>query len=165
MVKLVCIPTQRYYVLSGKVGMRFVGTLSVELDDVQSWKWNSERVILQHSQGVINSKHICAHILFLLYCWNSGEFVKLVKDIFNVATRYLGKARGIQIKEQRHGTFSNLVQKENCARQVDFSMHRRRGGFQPNESEEYLTGIINKIAILVLEGNHPPPKKIPPVLR
>ena len=117
MVKLVCIPTQRYYVLSGKVGMRFVGTLSVELDGVRSWKWNSERVIvfqsviLQHSQGVISSKHICAHILFLLYCWNSGEFVKLVKDIFNAATRYLGKARGIQIKEQRHGTFSNLVQK------------------------------------------------------
>ena len=36
--------------------------------------------------------------------------------------------------------FSNLVKKENCARQVTLSMHGRRG-VQPNELEEDLTGI------------------------
>ena len=31
--KLICMPTQRYDAPSGKVGKRFVGILSVELDE------------------------------------------------------------------------------------------------------------------------------------
>ena len=59
--KLVCLPTQRYDAPSGKVGKRFVGILSVELDGVYVRKGNSERVIvfqsviLQRAQGVKNS--------------------------------------------------------------------------------------------------------------
>ena len=56
--KIVCIPTQRYDAPSGKVGKRFVGILSVELDGICARKWNTERVIffqsviLQRAQGV-----------------------------------------------------------------------------------------------------------------
>ena len=59
--KLVCFPTQHYGAPSGKVGKRFVGILSVELDGVYVRKGNSERVIvfqsviLQRAQGVKNS--------------------------------------------------------------------------------------------------------------
>ena len=68
--KLVCMPTQRYDTLSGKNERSFFGTLSVDLDGVQYWKWNSERVIvfqsviLQCTQGVNNTKHIRERILF-----------------------------------------------------------------------------------------------------
>ena len=44
--KLVCMPTQRCDATSGKVGKRFVGILSVELDRVRARKWNAERVII-----------------------------------------------------------------------------------------------------------------------
>ena len=63
--KLVCLPTQRYDAPSGKVGKRFVGILSVELDKVHARKWNSERVvvfqsiILHCAQGVNHSMKIC----------------------------------------------------------------------------------------------------------
>ena len=40
------MPTQRYDAPSGKVGKRFVGILSVELDGVRARKWNAERVII-----------------------------------------------------------------------------------------------------------------------
>ena len=43
--KLVCLPTQHYDAYYGKVGKRFVGILSVELDGVRARKWNAERVI------------------------------------------------------------------------------------------------------------------------
>ena len=46
MEKRVCVSTQRYDAASGKVGKIFVATLSVELDGVQAWNWNSERVIV-----------------------------------------------------------------------------------------------------------------------
>ena len=58
---LVCMPTQRYDVPSGKVGKIFVGILSIELDGFRARKWNAERVIffqsviLQRAQGINNS--------------------------------------------------------------------------------------------------------------
>ena len=68
--KIVCMPTQRYDVPSGRVGNRFVGILSVEFDEVRARNWNSERVIffqsavLQRVQGVNNSAKIRKRILF-----------------------------------------------------------------------------------------------------
>ena len=68
--KLVCMSTQCYKVPPGKDGRIFFGTLYVELNDVQYWKWKSKSVIvfqsiiLQCAQGVNNYKHIRAYILF-----------------------------------------------------------------------------------------------------
>ena len=93
MEKIVCIPTQRYDVLSRKFGRRFVGTLSVDLDGVRYQKWNSEQVIyifktviLQRSKGINNPKQIHARILFPLDFWNCRAFDKLLKETFNGAT-------------------------------------------------------------------------------
>ena len=58
----------------------FVATLSVKLDGVQARKWNSDNVIafqlviIQRAQAVINMKHICMHIQFLLDFCNRGVF-------------------------------------------------------------------------------------------
>ena len=49
--------------------------------------------------------------VFLLNLWNRGAFGKIVKDTYNSAMGYLGKARGIQTMEERHQTFLNLVLK------------------------------------------------------
>ena len=68
--KLVFFPTQLYNAPSGKVDKRFVANISVEIDGIRAWKWNSNRVIvfqsviLQHDQAVSNSKYICARIQF-----------------------------------------------------------------------------------------------------
>ena len=115
--KLVCLPTQRYDAPSGKVGKRFVGIVSVELDGVRARKWNTERVIvfqsviLQYSQGVNNYAQTRKRILFQLDMWNRGLFDELLKDRYNSAMGYLVKDRGTQTMEERHRTFSNLVQK------------------------------------------------------
>ena len=42
--KNVCFPTQRYDVQSDQFGIRFVSILSEELEGMQGWKWNTERV-------------------------------------------------------------------------------------------------------------------------
>ena len=107
--------------------IKFIGTLYVELNGVLAWKWKSERVvmfqlvILQRSQGVNNSKHIHVRILLRLDFWNLGEFNKCVKDTFNIATLYLGKSRGIQIEEQRHQNFLNLVLKGKSRKVIRFA--------------------------------------------
>ena len=82
---LICIPTQCYDAPSGKVGNRFVGILSAELDWVCARKWNADRVIvfhfiiLQSAQGVNNSAQNCKRILFRLNFWNCGAFGRLVE--------------------------------------------------------------------------------------
>ena len=88
MEKLVCLLTQRYDAPSGKVGKRFVGILSVEVDRIHARKWNAERVIvfhtviLQRGQGVNNSAQIRMLILFQLDFWNHGAFEELMKYLF-----------------------------------------------------------------------------------
>ena len=58
------MPNQRYDAPFGKVGERFLGILSVELDGVRARKWNAKReivlqsVILKHAKGIINSAQI-----------------------------------------------------------------------------------------------------------
>ena len=70
--KLVCFPTQRSDAPSRKVGKRFVGILSVELDEVRARKWNTDRVvifqsvILQRAQGINNSAQMQKRVLFQL---------------------------------------------------------------------------------------------------
>ena len=44
--KLVCLPTQCYDVLSGRVGKKFISILSVGLDGAEARKWNAEMVII-----------------------------------------------------------------------------------------------------------------------
>ena len=62
--KLICIPTERYDVPSGKFGKICMRIMSVELDEVCARKWNAERVIVfqsviqQIAQGVNNSAKI-----------------------------------------------------------------------------------------------------------
>ena len=91
------MPTQHYDVSSEKIGGRFVGTLSVDIDNVRAWKWKYEgviifqSVILQHAQCVNNFKYICTCILFLLNFWNGRVFEKIMKDAFNTATDTWGK--------------------------------------------------------------------------
>ena len=130
MKKIVCMPTQRYNVPSGKVGKRFFGILSIEIDGVCARKWNSERVtvfqsvILQHTQGVNNPTQICKLILFGLDGWNCGTLGKLVKDNYNLDMGYLVKDCGIQMEEQRHRTFSNLALKGKLHKVVQFVCDR-----------------------------------------
>ena len=96
------MPTQRYDAPSGKVGKRFVGILSVELDRIRARKWNDDRVIffqsviLQRAQGVNNSAQIRKRILFRLDLWNRGASGYPAKDMYNSAMGYTGKARGNQ---------------------------------------------------------------------
>ena len=65
-VKIVYMPTQLYGGSYGKVGRKFVSTLSVELNVIQSGKWNSEQVIvfhlviLQRTQAVNSAKNVHA---------------------------------------------------------------------------------------------------------
>ena len=47
--KIVFMPTQQYDAPSRKVGKRYVGILSVELDGVCTRKWIAERVIIIQS--------------------------------------------------------------------------------------------------------------------
>ena len=102
MEKLIFVPTQRYNAQSRKIGKRFVGILSVELDGVCDRKWNSERmimfqsVILKRAKGVNNSAQICKHIFFLLDFWNHEAFDELVKDTYNSAMGYMGKLVGFK---------------------------------------------------------------------
>ena len=86
-----------------------------------------QSVILQRAQGVYNYKHIHKRIFFSLDYWNRGLFDEIEKDTFNAATGYLGKARGIQIKEQRQSTFSNLVLNLELCEEVNFSVNGKRG--------------------------------------
>ena len=169
--KLVCMPTQCYDTPSGKVGKRFMGILSVELDDVRDRKLNAERVIifqsviLQHAQGVNNSTQIRKRILFQLDLWNSGFFDEIVKDTYNYAMGYIGKFHGTQTMEKRHQTFSNLVVKGKLCGVVRSVCEREKEVvLQPNKLTENCTGTINKTVASVLEGRHPC-KKFSPVLR
>ena len=132
--RFVCFPTQRYDAPSGKVGKRFVGLLSAELYGIRARKWNAERVIifqsviLQRAQGVNNTAQIRKRILFQLDLWNLGAFGELVKDTYNSAIRYLGKALGTQTTEELHQTFSNLVLKGKLRETVRFVCEREKGG-------------------------------------
>ena len=102
-------------------------------------------IILQHAQGVNNSAKICNPTLFRLDYWNHGSFDKLVKDTYNSAMGYLGKARGNQTEEQCHRTLSNLVLKGKLREAVQFVCGRKDGGvLQPYELAEDRTGMINE---------------------
>ena len=98
------MPTQRYDAPSRKVGDRFVGILSVELDGVHARKWNVERVIifqsviLQCAQDFNNYTQIRKRILFQMDLWNRGAFDELVKDTYNSAMGYLGNLVGIKLQ-------------------------------------------------------------------
>ena len=65
--------TQCYNAPSGEVRKRFVVILYVELEGFRTRKWNAEKVavfqsvILQHTQGVNNYKHISVPKLFQIY--------------------------------------------------------------------------------------------------
>ena len=155
--KLIFMTTQRYDPPFSKVGKRFLGILSVELDGVRARNWNAQRVIvfqsviLQHAQVVNNSAQIWNHILFWLDLWNCGSFDKLVKDTYNFAMGYLVKACRSQTTEERHRTFSNLLLKGGFHEAVRFVCYREKGVFfQPNELAGYRTVTINKIVASVL---------------
>ena len=78
-----------------------------------------------------------------------GVFDELMKDTFNAATRYLGKSRRIQTKEQSHSTFSNLGLKRKLRETVRFF-----GGIQPVKLAEEQNVIINETVTSLLEGGN-----------
>ena len=59
------------------------------------------------------------------------------KYIFNVAKGFLGKAHGIQSKEQCRHTFLNLILKGKFCEAVRFVFSWETGGLQPNKLVEY----------------------------
>ena len=145
-------------------------TLSVELDDIQAWKWNSERVIvfqsviLKRAQYVNNTKHICVRIHFRLDCCNCGVIEKLVKFKQEAATGFMGETRSIQSKDQRYRMFSNLFLKGKLRKAVIFFCARETGGgVQPDKLAEDITGIINEAVAYFLMGEYMR-KQFPPVL-
>ena len=114
-----------------------------------------QSVILQRAQGVNNSAQIFKSILFRLDYWNRGAFDRLMKDTYNSAMIYLGKAHGTQTEEQRHRTFSNLILKVKLRKAIQFVYDREKGGvLQPDYLKEDYTGTINEIVASVLEGKH-----------
>ena len=162
---------QCYDALPGKLWRKFFRTLSVHLYGVCTRNWNSERVIifqsviLQRVQGVNNYAQICKSIFFWFDCCNRGAFSKLVKEAYNSAMGYLGKARGVQTEEQCHQTFSNFTPKWTLCKAVQFVYVRENGGFfQTNKLAEDCMGMINETVTSVLEGKHKC-KKTPPMPR
>ena len=126
-------------------------TISVDLNGIRALKCNSERVVIFHSvilqrtQGINRSKHICAHIFFWLDFYNCGAFGDLVKDTFNVAMGYLGKSHGMKTKEQSHCTFSNLVLKGKLHEAERFICARERGGFcKPKNLQRIKRSVLTK---------------------
>ena len=113
--KLICLTTQCYNTLYGQGGISFAAILAVELDSIQAWKWNTDPVIifqlfiLQCVQLITGAKNICARNEFRLDYWNYSAFGKLVNGMYTATMGYLGRARGIQSKDQNHCMFSNLV--------------------------------------------------------
>ena len=72
-------------------------------------------------------------------------------DTFNAAMGYLGRARGIQTKDQYHRMFPNIILKGKLGETVRFVCTRETRGFlQPEKLVEDLTGIINKTTASVL---------------
>ena len=70
--KIVFMPTQHYNTPSGKVGKRFVGIISLELDGVCDKKWNIERVIFFNPLSYNTHKALIIMRKFSsAYCFNS----------------------------------------------------------------------------------------------
>ena len=79
-----------------------------------------------------------------------------MKDTFNAAWGYLGKACGNQTKEQSHQNLLNLVLKAKWCEAVQLFCERKKwGGFQPKELAGDRMVAINETVVLVLEGKHP----------
>ena len=84
--------TQRYDVPYRKVGRRFVGILSVELDLVRARKWNTEMVIL--FQSVIKA-FIISSIFVRSYCFSSiSRIVERLTNFLNIHLMQLRDTRG-----------------------------------------------------------------------
>ena len=79
-----------------------------------------------------------------------------MKDTYNSAMGYLGKARTSQTEEQRHKKFSNLALKGELRKAAQFVCDREKGEFlQPDELAEYRTVTINETDASVLKGKYP----------
>ena len=83
---LAVMPSRRYDAPSGKVGLRFVGTLGTEMQGVRDRRWNLERfivfqtVILQRARHVTASHAIRRRIKKRLDAWGGGKHAMLVGD-------------------------------------------------------------------------------------
>ena len=135
MKKLICIPTQRYAVLSGRIGRRFAGTLTVEINGIWNWHWNAERVIvfqtviLQRVRLVSVAINIRNQIPSLIDLWNRGAYDELVQDSYIEAVYVLGNNYGTQTQEKHHSTFSNLAMCRKLREDILFICERKTGEF------------------------------------
>ena len=166
---IVCFPTQRYNAPSSRFRIKFVSTISVELDSMRAWKWNYKQVIvfqsviLQCIWLVTDAKNIHAEIEFWLDCWNCGPFEKLRNNTCTAAMGSMERARGNQSRGQRHPTFSNIVLRRKMCGSVRFFCERYTAGvFQPKKLALDKTGIINKTVASVLAGKHLHEPPLPP---
>jgi hypothetical protein len=76
----------RYSVPRGRIGRRFLATLTREFRGVRQRHWNSERplvyaaVILQASPGVRRARNIRRRLERRMDCWDQGHFTALIDD-------------------------------------------------------------------------------------
>ncbi|KAI2490762.1 hypothetical protein MHU86_23809 [Fragilaria crotonensis] len=80
------IATTRYQAPAGRVGRRFIATLTSEFRGVRERRWNSERplvfvaTVLQTTQGVRRAKDIRSRLAQRMDLWDQGHFKALVDD-------------------------------------------------------------------------------------
>ena len=107
--------TQRYDVLSGRIGYHFIDILLVEIENICNIRWNAERVAVFQTVFLLRiclvsvSRNIRDWVSSHILLWNRVVFYKLVKYYYIALEEILGNNCGTQNQEQHHRTFSNLV--------------------------------------------------------
>ena len=118
-----------------KIRENIFQTLSVDLNSVQAHKWNSERVtifksvILQHDQGINNSKHICAHILLDSTDGIVGHLTNSWKTHLTQLWDTWGNFAGSKPRSNIIIRSRNFSWKENFVRKSYLSVHGKWGEF------------------------------------
>ena len=133
--KLVCLPTQLYDVLSGRVGKNYVSNLAAENYGIRAQKWNAEwaivfqMVILLHDNSSLATNIFSCELMpeSLL-----GVVDRLTKS-FETPTPQLKDTWGGIVGLKMHNNiivhFQTLFYVENCARQSDLFLNGKQRGF------------------------------------
>jgi hypothetical protein len=104
--RLIVYPSQRYDAPSGKVGRRFVESITTLLDGVQTRKWNAERfllfqmVVMQRTRDVTRLRDIRKRIMLRMEDWEEGTFDMLVQTTERDMQSYLSTSQRGQTEEQ-----------------------------------------------------------------
>ena len=164
--KLICIPTQRYDVPSGRIGNPYVGIILVELDGIWNRHWNAERVIffrqLFYSASIrCPSQEIYVNGLnHILTC---GPTVSTI-SYYRIPTERWDNIQGMIVgtKHRRNVIviLPNLVLRRKLRKAVHFICQRETGGvLLSKERATDRTGSTDKTVAEVLVRKHPAKKK------